>query len=292
MTRIGVAAVQMACGEDAAANLAKAEAGVREAAARGAGVVLLQELFETRYFPQAMRAERLGLARPIDGHPTLARFAALAAELGVVLPVSVFERANNATYNAVAVIDADGALLGVYRKSHIPQAPGYQEKYYFTPGDTGFRIWRTRVGPIGVAICWDQWFPEAARIMALGGADVLFYPTAIGNDPDYPGEDCAPAWQRAMQGHAAANAVCVVACNRVGREAENGRALDFFGASFVADHTGAMLAEAGRDEETVIVAEVDLAAIRAHRDAWSFFRDRRPELYGALLTKDGTTTPT
>jgi N-carbamoylputrescine amidase len=294
MTTITVAATQMACAEEREANVARAEAMVREAAGRGARIILLQELYETPYFPQSMNHALFSLAMPADGHPTLERMSALAAELEVVLPVSFFERANNAFYNSVAVIDADGGRLGLYRKSHIPHAPGYEEKYYFTPGDTGFRVWPTRYARIGIGICWDQWFPEAARCMALGGADILFYPTAIGNPPDTIEDsdtDSAPAWQRAMQGHAAANAVAVVASNRVGVERANGGAIDFYGSSFIADCRGAKLAEAGRREDDVIAAELDLDAMRAHRDSWSFFRDRRTDLYGPLMTNDGATRP-
>jgi N-carbamoylputrescine amidase len=291
MSTLTVAATQMAVTWDRAATLRRAEALVREAAARGARIILLQELFETPYFCQEMKPEHLALATPAEGHPMLARMGALAAELGVVLPVGFYERANNALYNAVAVIDADGSRLGVYRKSHIPHSRLYEEKYYFTPGDTGFRVWRTRHGAIGVGICWDQWFPEAARVMALRGADVLVYPTAIGNDPEDPEGASRDAWQRVMQGHAAANAVAVVASNRVGVERANGTAMEFYGSSFVADWTGRKLAELDRREEGICVATLDLEAMRRHRDQWSFFRDRRPDLYGALLTKDGATSP-
>lgn len=290
MTAIKIAAVQMSCGPEAEGNVAKAEARVREAAGQGARIVLLQELFATPYFPQAMKHERYALAAPAEGHPMLARFQALAAELGVVLPVPFYERAGNAFFNAVMVIDADGRRAGVYRKSHIPHAPGYEEKYYFSPGDTGFRVWPTRYGTLGVGICWDQWFPEAARAMALRGADLLLYPTAIGSDADEEG-DSAGAWQRVMQGHAAANVVHVVAANRVGREEDEGSAIDFYGSSFIADHTGAKLAEAGRDTETLVIAEVDFDAARAHRDRWGLFRDRRPELYGVLMGMDGQARP-
>ena len=218
MSTVTVAATQMTCGWDRDANVDKAEALIREAAGKGARIVLLQELYETPYFPQEMKPEYIEMAQPAADHPTLARMSALAAELDVVLPGSFFERANNATYNSLMVIDADGAQLGFYRKSHIPHAPRYEEKYYFTPGDTGFRVWRTRHATIGAAICWDQWFPEAARCMVLQGADILFYPTAIGNDPSDPGGASSGAWQRVMQGHAAANSVAVVASNRIGRE--------------------------------------------------------------------------
>ena len=227
MSTVTVAATQMTCGWDRDANIDQAEALIREAAGEGAQIVLLQELFETPYFPQEMKAEYFDLARPAADHPMLARMSALAAELNVVLPVSFFERANNATYNSLMIIDADGAQLGVYRKSHIPHAPRYEEKYYFTPGDIGFRVWQTRHATIGAAICWDQWFPEAARCMALQGADILFYPTAIGSDPVDTGGTSSGAWQRVMQGHAVANSVAVVASNRIGRETANGGAINF-----------------------------------------------------------------
>ncbi len=289
MRKVNVGIVQMACGGDAATNTAKAEGFIREAAGRGANIVLLSELFETPYFPQTIDHRRYELAAPADAHPTVERLARLAAELGIVLPVSFFERANNACYNSVAVIDADGRRLGLYRKSHIPDAPGYLEKYYFTPGDTGFRVWRTRFGAIGVGICWDQWFPEAARAMALMGAELLFYPTAIGTDIDVPSSDSSGPWRRAMQGHAAANVVPVIAANRIGRERDGDSELAFFGQSFVTDETGAILADAGGGEG-VVLAELDLDAVAKRRDRWGVFRDRRPDLYRPLLTMDGRVT--
>jgi len=249
--------------------------------------VLLPELFEGHYFCKDQRAEDLGRAVPIDGHPTIGRFQSVARELGVVLPVSVYERANNALFNTVAMVDADGALLGTYRKSHIPDGPGYTEKYYFSPGDTGFRAWRTAHGVIGVGICWDQWFPEAARAMALLGAELLLYPTAIGSEPPNPSWDSSGHWQRAMQGHAASNLVPVVAANRFGREVGVATEITFYGSSFIADATGAKVAEAGREGEAILTAEFDLAALRAMRTSWGLFRDRRPDLYGPLLTLDG-----
>jgi N-carbamoylputrescine amidase len=215
--------------------------------------------------------------------------SALAAELSVVLPVSFFERANTAYYNALAMIDADGRNLGVYRKSHIPDGPGYQEKFYFNPGDSGFKVWRTRFCALGAAVCWDQWFPEAARAMALQGAEVLFYPTAIGSEPQDPGLNSKDHWQRTMQGHAAANLVPLVAANRIGREDGESCTLTFHGHSFITDQTGAKVAEAGADERAILTASFDLDAIRAQRASWGLFRDRRPDLYGPLLTLDGTT---
>jgi N-carbamoylputrescine amidase len=213
--------------------------------------------------------------------------SALAVELGVVLPVSFFERANNAYYNSLAMIDADGRCLGLYRKSHIPDGPGYQEKFYFNPGDTGFKVWRTRFGTIGAAVCWDQWFPEAARAMALQGAELLLYPTAIGSEPQNPALNSRDHWQRAMQGHAAANLMPLVASNRIGAEQGESCAITFYGSSFIADQTGAKVAEAGADERAVLTAAFDLDEIRAQRAAWGLFRDRRPDLYGPLLTLDG-----
>ena len=287
MTEITVAATQLACTWDLEKNVVAAVELVREAAGRGARIVLLQELFETPYFCKDRSQAHFALARPAEDHPLLARMSTLAAELGVVLPVSFFERANAAYYNSLAVIDADGRNLGLYRKSHIPDGPGYQEKFYFTPGDTGFKVWRTRHATIGAAVCWDQWFPEAARAMALQGAELLFYPTAIGSKPQDAGLDSKDHWQRAMQGHAAANMVPLIASNRIGREDGKTCALSFYGASFIADQTGAIVAEAGRDARAVITARFDLEAIRAQRAAWGLFRDRRPELYGALTTSDG-----
>ena len=282
-----VAAIQMQMSTVTAENVASAERLVRDAASRGAHVVLLPELFEGHYFCKDQRAEDLDRAVPIDGHPTIGRFQSVARELGVVLPISVYERANNALFNTVAMVDADGSLLGTYRKSHIPDGPGYTEKYYFSPGDTGFRAWRTAHGVIGVGICWDQWFPEAARAMALQGAELLLYPTAIGSEPPNPSWDSSGHWQRAMQGHAASNLVPVVAANRFGREVGVATEITFYGSSFIADATGAKVAEAPREGETILTAEFDLAALRAMRTSWGLFRDRRPDLYGPLLTLDG-----
>jgi N-carbamoylputrescine amidase len=285
---VTVAATQMACSWDTGANLDRAEALVRAAAGQGAQMVLLQELFETPYFCPDQKQDLFALARPFEGNPTIARFADLAKELGVVLPISFFERANNAHYNSIAIADADGTVLGIYRKSHIPDGPGYQEKYYFNPGDTGFRVWDTAFGRIGVGICWDQWFPECARAMTLMGAEVLFYPTAIGNEPQDPTLVSKDHWQRTMQGHAAANMVPLVSSNRIGEEQAEAALMRFYGNSFVADETGAKVAE-GAGEEGVLTATFDLEAIRTARASWGFFRDRRPDLYGPLLTLDGRT---
>ena len=291
MAQVTVAATQFACSPDVAANVAKAETMVRRAAADGAQIILLQELFETPYFCKDQKPELFGLAHPVEDHPTLARLGKLAAELAVVLPVSFFERANAAYYNSLMVIDADGRQLGLYRKSHIPDGPGYQEKYYFNPGDTGFRVWRTAHGRIGVGICWDQWFPECARAMALQGAEILFYPTAIGSEPQDATIDSRDHWQRVMQGHAGANMMPVVASNRIGREQGESCAITFYGSSFIAGPRGEKLAAAGEAGETVLTASFDLDRLRLERAAWGFFRDRRPELYTDLLTLDGGGVP-
>ena len=284
---VRVAAVQMACSADREANVRRALDAVRDAAGQGAQVVLLPELFETPYFCKDQDPRHFDLARPHRGNATVARFAALAAELAVVLPISFFEQAGTAYFNALVVIDADGRELGLYRKSHIPDGPGYQEKFYFNPGDTGFRVWPTRYGALGVAICWDQWFPEAARVMALRGAELLLYPTAIGSEPQDATLDSSGHWQRVMQGHAAANVMPVIAANRIGREPGRDATVTFYGSSFIAGPTGEILTSAGRDQPAILTADLDLAAIAAQRRAWGLFRDRRPDLYGALVTHDG-----
>lgn len=293
---ITVAAVQMASGswqfED---NMARAERLIREAAARGAQLVLCPELFMMPYFCIDQHVDHLQLAEPFEGNARIARFASLAAELGVVIPIGFFERAGNAAYNSIAVADADGSVLGVYRKTHIPDGPGYTEKFYFTPGDTGFKVWDTRVGKVGIGICWDQWYPETARSLALMGAEILCFPTIIGSEPFNPEFDSAGHWQRTMQGHAAANMVPVVAANRIGSETgigngnprQQGLTATFYGSSFIADHTGKKVQEASRNEETILLQSFDLDAIRADRQSWGFFRDRRPEMYRTLLTSDG-----
>jgi len=286
--QVTVAATQMACSGDRAANIAQAEALVREAAGRGAQVVLVQELFETPYFCQDHHAGHFDLALPIDENPAVRRMAGLARELGVVLPVSVFERAGQAFFNTVVLLDADGRQLGIYRKAHIPESPGYHEKFYFSPGDTGFKVWPTRFGVLGVGICWDQWFPECARAMALMGAEILLYPTAIGSEPQDAALDSRWHWQRTMQGHAAANVMPLLASNRIGREQGALHALHFYGHSFIADHTGAVVAQADDHSQAVLTHTFDLRACREARRAWGVFRDRRPELYGALAGLDDT----
>jgi N-carbamoylputrescine amidase len=281
--KVTVAAIQATLGGDREANVEKVARMVREAAGRGARVILPPELFEGPYFCREEKDEYFSWAHPLEGHPTIARFQQLARELGAVIPVSFFERAAQAYYNSVAILDADGALLGVYRKSHIPDGPGYEEKFYFRPGDTGFRAWPTRFGTLGVGICWDQWFPECARAMMLQGADLLLYPTAIGSEPATPELDTRDIWRRAMVGHAVSNVVPVVAANRIGNE--SGQV--FYGSSFVADERGELLAELGRGDEGLAVASIDLDQVRKHRASFGFFRDRRPDLYGVLTTADG-----
>ena len=289
MRNVTVAAVQMYCNQSREKNIEKAEQFVREAAGRGSQIVLLPELFETWYFCQERNYASYELAYPLEENPAVQRLKKVAAECRVVLPVSFFEREENVTYNSVAVIDGDGRILGVYRKTHIPDDHFYQEKFYFTPGNTGFRVWDTLYGRIGVGICWDQWFPEAARCMALQGAELLFYPTAIGSEPIIECESM-PHWRRCMQGHAAANVVPVIAANRIGEERvkpspENGgqtSALTFYGSSFLTDETGELLSDAGRVEEGILLHTYDLDAIRRLRFEWGLFRDRRPEMYGAL----------
>jgi N-carbamoylputrescine amidase len=290
MRNVTVAATQMACSSDAAANIARAEKLVREAAAKGAQIILIQELFESLYFCQDQIHAFFNLARPLSENAAIAHFAPIARELGVVLPISVFERAGQNFFNTIAILDADGTNLGFYRKTHIPDGPGYSEKFYFSPGDTGFKVWDTKYARIGVGICWDQWFPETARAMALMGAELLFFPTAIGSEPQDPTLDSRDHWQRTMQGHAAANLTPLISSNRIGTEpgAKNTQ-ITFYGSSFIADPTGAKIAEAGRTEETTLQATFDLDATAQTRASWGVFRDRRPDMYGPLLTLDGKT---
>jgi N-carbamoylputrescine amidase len=288
MSKMTVAITQMASENDWKKNCYKAEALVRDAAKQGAQLILLQELFDGDYFCIEQHAKFFKNAHEIERHPTVARFAALAKELGVVLPVSVFERAGQTHYNTTVMVDASGSQLGIYRKSHIPDGRGYQEKFYFSPGDTGFKVWDTAVGRIGLGICWDQWFPECARAMALMGAEILLYPTAIGSEPPNPSYDSSSHWQNTMRGHAAANIMPLAASNRVGREvAPDGRADIFYGRSFISDYQGEKLVEMDRVEEGVRLQSFDLEAIGELRRSWGVFRDRRPELYGGLLSIDG-----
>lgn len=290
--KVTVAATQFACSWDRDANIARAEALVREAAGRGAQVILLQELFETPYFCIEQDARHFELATTVAENEAIKHFRQVAKELEVVLPISFFERANQSFFNSVAMVDADGEVLGLYRKSHIPNGPGYQEKQYFSPGDTGFKVWSTRFGRIGVGICWDQWFPECARSMALLGADMLFYPTAIGTEPPpAPPVDSRLHWQRTQQGHAAANVMPLIASNRYGverslQDPEN-LFIRFYGSSFIADHTGGKVSEASENEDTVLTATFDLEDLAKQRASWGVFRDRRPDLYGSLVSYDG-----
>jgi N-carbamoylputrescine amidase len=285
---VTVAAVQMSCTWDGPANIARAAQLVREAATKGAQIILLPELFETPYFCIEQDSRHLALARPLHDNAAVRHFRALAGELQVVLPISFFERDGLAYFNSVAIIDADGQVLGVYRKSHIPNGPGYQEKTYFSPGDTGFKVWTTRHGRIGVGICWDQWFPETARVMALLGAELLLFPTAIGSEPPPAvAVNSRDHWQRIQQGHAAANLMPLIAANRHGTERSlqdpDGLYIRFYGSSFIADATGDKVAEAPETGDAVLVANFDLAQLGAQRDNWYVFRDRRPDLYGPLL---------
>lgn len=289
MNTVRLAAVQMSMGCNIEENIYKAEYMVRKAAAEGANIILLPELFETKYFCQERNYGYYKLALPLEENLAVKRFREVAASLGVVIPVSFFEKSVNNTYNTVAVIDADGSVLGIYRKTHIPDDQFYQEKFYFTPGDTGFKAWKTKFGTIGVGICWDQWFPECARSMALLGADILLYPTAIGSEPILD-VDSMPHWRRVMQGHSAANVIPVAAANRVGVETvhpceENNNqssSLSFYGSSFITDETGGIVSSADRTSETVIYADFDLDKVHEMRMSWGLFRDRRPETYSVI----------
>ncbi|ANQ26516.1 N-carbamoylputrescine amidase [Vibrio natriegens] len=276
------AALQLTKSWDLEDNLEKAKKAIREAAQNGANVILPQELFSAPYFCKKQEAKYFELAEETENCRLIKEMSALAKELGVVIPVSYFEKAGNTFFNSLVMIDADGTVLENYRKSHIPDGPGYSEKYYFSPGDTGFKVWQTKFGKFGAGICWDQWFPELARSLALHGAEAIFYPTAIGSEPQDPTLDSRDHWQRTMQGHSAANLVPVIASNRVGTEVDDGIETTFYGSSFITDHTGAKIAEAPREGETIIYAEIDLEATAKARHAWGLFRDRRPELYTSV----------
>jgi N-carbamoylputrescine amidase len=290
MRNVTFAATQFACSWDRKANIAKAKDLVRAAAAKGANAILIQELFETPYFCQDQLADHFALAQPFEDNPLIAEMAELAKSLGVVLPVSFFEKAGHAHFNSLAMVDADGSVLGLYRKSHIPDGPGYQEKYYFTPGHTGFKVWNTRFGKFGAGICWDQWFPESARAMALLGAEALFYPTAIGTEPPpAPPIDSRDHWRRVMQGHAGANILPLIASNRIGTEKGQAGEMTFYGSSFIAGPMGEIAAELGRNEEGFVTAMFDLDEVAKMRASWGLFRDRRPELYGVIGSHDGKT---
>lgn len=289
MQKVKTAAVQMSMTADSRENLKKAERLVCQAAAEGANIILLPELFENLYFCQERNYQYYQLAATVEENPAVRLFQSVAKELNVVIPVSFYEKSGNTTFNTVAVIDADGKNLGIYRKTHIPDDHFYQEKFYFTPGDTGFKVWKTKYGTIGVGICWDQWFPESARCMTLLGADILFYPTAIGSEPILE-VDSMPHWRRCMQGHSASNIVPVIAANRVGTETvtpssdnnNQSSSLCFYGSSFITDETGELIVSADRSSECIITAEFDLDAVREMRMSWGLFRDRRPETYKVI----------
>ena len=281
--QVTVAATQMSCTRDSIVNIENAKKLTRQAASDGAQIILIQELFESVYFPCLNKPEEFTMAKPYKDNPLLEEMSALAKELSVVLPTSFFEKDNNTYYNSLAVIDADGSISEPYRKSHIPDGPGYEEKYYFHPGNTGFKVFETKYAKIGVGICWDQWFPEASRIMALNGAELLFYPTAIGSEPDTPELDSRDSWQLVMQGHSAANTLPVIASNRIGSETNEKFSMTFYGSSFITDGTGVKVKECSRDKEEYIIHKFDLDSLQEHRSSWGFFRDRRTDLYKDIL---------
>ncbi|AET60936.1 N-carbamoylputrescine amidase [Paenibacillus terrae] len=287
MRKVKVAATQMSCSTNIDENISKAEKLVREAAAQGAQIILLQELFETPYFCQKEKSDYFAYATELEHNKAVNHFKKIAKELQVVLPISFYEKKNYARYNSLAVIDADGEVLGKYRKSHIPDGPGYEEKFYFNPGDTGFKVWNTRYAKIGIGVCWDQWYPEAARCMALMGAEILFYPTAIGSEPQDSSIDSKDHWQTCMLGHAASNLIPVIASNRIGTETDEDSSITFYGSSFIAGPQGNKIAEAGRTDQEVLTAEFDLDELEVGRIEWGIFRDRRPELYKMIATYDG-----
>ena len=287
MKTIKLGVTQMPCSWERQENIDNAIELVRESAALGANIVLLQELFETPYFCKDIDDQYFELATTVEENTAVKQMQGIASDLNVVIPVSIFERANNAFFNTLVMIDADGTILGKYRKSHIPDAFGYTEKFYFSPGDTGIRVWDTKFCKLSVPVCWDQWFPETARVAALKGAELILYPTAIGSNPNSTDTDALRHWQRTQQGHAAANVLPVAASNRIGVEQGDSCSLRFFGASFITDHLGEIVVEASEDERQVLVSEIDLTEARRYRDAWTLFRDRRPDLYSPLLTLDG-----
>lgn len=287
MRMVSVSATQMSCSNDVLENITNAEKLVRQAHSEGAQIILLQELFETQYFCQEEKPHNFSLATSVEDNLAIKHFINIAKELGVVLPISFFERCNKAYYNSIAVIDADGQILGVYRKSHIPDGPGYEEKYYFNGGDTGFMVFNTKYAKIGIGICWDQWFPETARCLALMGAELLFYPTAIGSEPLNSAHDTKDHWQICMRGHAACNIIPVITSNRIGREVYPNSEINFYGSSFICDVDGAIIKEASRDKSEILTAQFDLDKIIVKRASWGIFRDRRPELYKAILGLDG-----
>ena len=285
MRNVKLAATQFAMTSNVEENIEKAKEMVRKAAKEGANIILLPELFENLYFCQTEDYSRFDFAEEFESSQTIQIFSALAKELGVVLPISYFEKSGNCYFNSIAIIDADGTVLGQYRKSHIPTGECYEEKFYFCPGDTGFRVFPTKFGKIGVGICWDQWFPETARILALKGAEVLLFPTAIGSEPVLS-KDSKDHWQHVMQGHAAANIMPLVASNRIGTESMDGSSMTFFGSSFISNEFGIRVQELGRTEEGVLVQEFDLDLVKEERRDWGVFRDRRVDLYSPLLKLD------
>ena len=284
--KVKLAATQMECTWEIENNISKAKKLINDAADKGSNIILIQELFQTPYFGIEYDEKIFSLAESFEESSLIKEMSKICKQLNVVLPISYFEKSNNAYFNSIAVIDSDGTILGNYRKSHIPDAAGYLEKYYFNPGNTGFKVWDTNFGKIGIGICWDQWFPEAARIMVLKGADILFYPTAIGNELRI-NYDSSDAWQRAMQGHAVSNIVPVVASNRIGTEEVKNQSNGFYGRSFICDHTGEILKEASRDKEEILIAEIDIEKNHLFRRNWGLFRDRRTDLYRELVTLDG-----
>ena len=284
---VTIAATQMACSWDLNKNIDKAISIVYQAADSGAQIILLQELFETPYFCIDTQNKHFNLAKTLSEQPTIKKMQTIAKDLGVVLPISFFEKSGLVYFNSIVVIDADGSIVGHYRKSHIPDFPLYEEKFYFSPGDTGFRVFDTKFGRLGVGICWDQWFPEAARAMALMGAEILLYPTAIGSELDKPDLDSKNHWQLTMRGHAAANIMPVIASNRIGKESSNHLSLEFYGSSFISNHLGELICEADRDSENIITHQFDLDEIALYRRDWGVFRDRRTDLYGNILSLDG-----
>lgn len=281
---VSVAAIQLACGDAVHSNIQQAKQQIRIAANQGAQIILLPELFSHPYFCKTQKPEYFRWAASYSEHTMLQEMQQLASELQVVLPVSFFEQAGQSYYNSLAVIDADGSMLGCYRKSHIPDGPGYQEKFYFTPGQTGFKVWQTRYANIGVAICWDQWFPEVARCLCLQGAELLFYPTAIGSEPEEPEVDSQLHWQTVMQGHAGANMTPVIAANRHGLERDGDVEINFYGSSFIADWNGQLTASLPRNKDGIITTTFDKQALAELRAGWGMFRDRRPELYKDLIS--------
>ena len=288
--KVNVSCTQMHCDWDIQDNIQRAEKLILQAADQGAQIILLQELFETPYFPIDQQAKHFDLASVLDDQTTIKKMRKIAQKMKVVLPISFFERSGQVYYNSVVIIDADGEIVGHYRKSHIPQFPGYEEKFYFSPGDTGFKAIQTRYGCLGVGICWDQWFPEAARIMVLKGAEILLYPTAIGSEIFSPDLDSKDHWQSVMCGHAAANIVPVISSNRVGKEVSGTNEIEFYGSSFICDHKGKIIKSADKTSESVLTHTFDLNEIRDYRRSWGVFRDRRTSLYRSLLLHDGTKT--